>query len=100
NLADFKCSHDTRGHASTLQRILQSQGVDDSCQHAHVIALPAVHPLACAPEPTENIASTDDKANLHARFANSGDFFRGGTECVDVKASLARLCQGFAAQLE
>ena len=56
-----------RRHARTLERVLQRERVDDRREHAHVVALRAIHAFAGALEAAEDVAAADDDAELHAR---------------------------------
>ena len=65
-------AHLDRGHhagddAVLLERVLQSQGIDDGCQHAHVVSRGPVHPTGAGCEASEDIASADDDGSLDAQ---------------------------------
>jgi hypothetical protein len=61
------------GAAALLEGVLQGEGVDHRRQHAHVVALRAVHARARALEAAEDVASADDDADLHAEPVQLGD---------------------------
>src|SRR5262249_35253913 len=89
-----------RGHAQFLQRILQSQSVNDSGQHSHVIAGGAVNTALAAVQAAINIAATynDDDLDtqlLHLLNLASDVMHRFG---IDTVAALAP--ESFATQFQ
>src|SRR6185437_14876058 len=82
-----------RGDADFFQSILQSQRVDDSREHAHVIAGGALNAAFAAGQAAKDISATDDDHDLNAQFANFADLLG---HAVDSSARNADA--GFAAQ--
>jgi hypothetical protein len=65
---------DRRQHArlapGLLERVLQGEGVDDGCQHAHVVRGGALHAASAGRDPTEDVAPADDDRQLHAQLGD------------------------------
>src|SRR5690606_7632379 len=83
-----------------LQRILQCEGVDHRSEHAHVVALAAIHPLACAFETAEDVSSPNDQADFYAGLAHLCDLCGGRIEGFGVNARASTSSERLSAQLE
>ena len=76
-LLDLDGRHHARRHARALERVLQRERVDDRGQHAHVVALRAIHAFAGAAQAAEDVAAADHQAELHAGRVDLGELGRG-----------------------
>jgi hypothetical protein len=76
---------------------LARSGVDDRGEHAHVIALAAIHALAGAFESAEDVSATHDEADFYARLAYGRDLLGGRAQGVHVKSALTGLGKGLTA---
>ena len=76
HLVHLDGAHHARPDALFLQRILQSQGIDDRGQHAHVIGGNAVHGLGLLGHAAEEIAAADHDGDLDSQTMYFGDFRR------------------------
>jgi hypothetical protein len=54
-----------------FQQSLDGKGIDDRCQHAHVIRGSAFQPLARRFNPPKYISTADDKAKLDPKGQNA-----------------------------
>ena len=63
-----------------LERVLQGEGVDDRAEHAHVVALRAVHAGARSLEPAEDVAAADHDADLDPLGVHLGELGREGLQ--------------------
>ena len=57
-------AHNAAVHAVLLEAVLQRERVDDRREHAHVVALRAVHALGCTLDATIDVAATNDHGDL------------------------------------
>ena len=80
DLADLERRHHARRDAALLERVLQRERVDDGGEHAHVVALRAVHAGARALEAAEDVAAADDDADLHPVGVHLGELGREGRQ--------------------
>ena len=75
DLVDLQRRHDAGMGADALESILESQRIDDRCQHPHVVAGDPIHSGPGKARAAENIAAANHDAQLHAE---SHDFFHLG----------------------
>src|SRR5665811_450391 len=90
----FDCRHDSGPDLLLFQRILKSQAVEDSSDHAHVVAGCPIHALARGREPAPDVAATDHDAELDARLHHPTDLLRhfGCHGRIDAKRLIAHQC--------
>jgi hypothetical protein len=88
-------------YAHPLERVLQREGVDHRREHAHVVALRAVHALASAAQPAEDVAPADHEGDLHAGRVHVAELLRGCLQhgSVDARPTLLA-AQGLAAEFD
>ena len=95
---------DAGGHARhdvlMLERVLQSEGIHDRRQHAHVVGGGAVHALGTGRQAAEDVAAADDDGDFDAELADVGDIPRdaGGDHGIDAELLVAHQC--FAGKFE
>ena len=97
--------HRDRGHdpgrdAGPLEGVLEGEAVHDRRQHADVVAGRPVHPARRRRQPAEDVAATDDDADLDAQAVDLGDLARDERADRRVDAVLAIAEQRLAGQLE
>ena len=87
-------------HAQCAERRAERERVDNGSAHAHLVALHAVEAFRCTAESAEDVAATDDDANLHAHFVYFLDLLCvfAQTNGVDTEALLAH--EALATELE
>jgi hypothetical protein len=97
--------HLDRGHhaaekSSLFNSILQSDGIDDSREHAHVIGGHPVHVDRLLGHAAEEVTTSDDDADLAAKCVNVCDLlgYFVNENGVDTEASACG--QGFSGELE
>lgn len=74
NLPHFNGGLHAGGYAQFFQRILQSHGVDNCSQHAHVVGGCTVHAALAAFQASPDVAAAYDYSHFYARFAGFLDF--------------------------
>ena len=72
--ADRQRRHHPRWHIEGFKGILHGKGVHHRCQHAHIVACRALHPSGRTRHTAEDVAATDDKADLYAGANDIADF--------------------------
>src|SRR5580704_3696826 len=85
---------------SFFERVLQSKGVEDGGEHAHVIAGGAVDFKAFLAGAPEDISSANHDGDLHAEFIYFAKFFGDGVDGAAVDAEALRTLQRFAGEFE
>ena len=100
NLGHLDRGHRARRDAGPLERILQRQGVDHRCEHAHVVAGRPVESTLGRGQAPEDVPSPDDDRDLHAHLVHSLDLSRDGLDNFEVDAVVAAAAKRFTAQLE
>ena len=83
----------------TLKRFLQRKRVHNGCQHANVVCLRAIHAFGCARHTTEDVAATNDNAQLNA-VNNIYQLFSKVANNLGVNAVVAVAHQRFAGKLQ
>lgn len=80
--------------------VLESHGVHDRGEHAHVVARGAVHAGGAECDTAEDVAAAHDDADLNAELDDALDFLNhaGKNRTVDAEAVFAH--QGLAGKLE
>ena len=66
DLVHLDGGHDAAEEAALLDGVLEGDGVDDGGEHAHVIGGDAVHVDGLLGYSAEEVASSDDDADLNA----------------------------------
>ena len=101
DLADLERRHHARGDAGLLEGVLHRERVDHGREHAHVVALRAVHPGARALEPAEDVPAADHDAHLRAERVDLGELRGRGADdlAVDAEAAVPP-AERLAAQLQ
>ena len=83
---------DSSQHASLLSDAgesgTQCQCVDGSGKHTHLVAFHAVEALACTTQSTEDVATSDDDADLDTHFSHFFDLLSIFSEAHLVDAIL------------
>ena len=87
-------------HASALEGALQSHGVDDRRQHAHVVALGSFHTAFFGLHSAEDVSTSDHDGHLEPRIHDGFDFLRVLLQSVVVNAKLLLAHQRFTAEFE
>src|SRR5690349_2446275 len=86
--------------AEFFHRVLQRERVDNSREHAHVIAGGAFDTLFTAGNAAENIAASDDDYDLHPELADFSDLPRRLLDSIGSNTGAALSSKGFAAEFE
>jgi hypothetical protein len=100
DLAYFERGHDACRDVVFFQGILERQRIDDGREHAHVVALRAIHPGACTFESSEDVAASDDDADLNSPTVKFRNFRSDALQCFEVNAEVAFGAQSLAADLQ
>ena len=86
-------------HTDELQSTLKRHGVDHGGQHAHVVALGALHAAFCSLNAAKNVAATDHNGTFNALLYKGLNFARIQRKLLVVNAKLLFTHQGFTTQL-
>ena len=81
------------------ESLLHGHAVDYGRQHAHVVALNTVEPLAGTLYAAENIAASNDDADLDTFLGDFNNLFGVFVQAIGVDAKLLLSHKGFAAEL-
>ena len=92
--------HDPCVAAVLFQGVLHCQGVHDRGQHAHVVALGAVHALGRGGHAAKDVAAADDQGYLEAGRGHLGDFFCELADGFRFDAELLAARKGLAAEFQ
>ena len=100
DLAHLDGAHDAAVHAVALEAVLEGEGVDDGGEHAHVVALGAVHARGGPGEAAEDVAPAHDDGDLHAGLPDGLDLLGEALRDRGVDAEGLLPHQGLAGKLE
>jgi hypothetical protein len=100
NLVDLDGGHDAAGDVEFFDCVLEGDSVDDGGEHAHVVGGDAVHVDGLLGYAAEEVASTDDDADLAAEGVYGGDLGGYFMDEDRVDAESGAGCEGFSAELE
>ena len=83
-----------------VEGVLHGEAVHHGAEHAHGIALGAVHAACGCGNAADEVAATDHERDLHALLDDGGDFacHVGENSIIDTVALFA--CEGFATELQ
>ena len=93
-------AHHAAIHAVLLKAVLQGQRVDDRGEHAHVVALRAVHALRGALDATIDVTAAHDHGNLDAVVIGGLDCLRDALRNRRIDAEVTLAHQGLARELQ
>ncbi|MNE42361.1 hypothetical protein D3C80_1364820 [compost metagenome] len=98
-------NHGNSGHhdgrdVGALKGVAHGQGVHHSGQHAHVVAGDPVHASLAQRFTAEQVATTDNQANLNADADQLANFQCHAIQNFRIDPELFRAHQGLAAKLE
>ena len=68
---------DPCGVAHLFEGVLESQGINDGSQHAHVIGLSSVHPGALSGHATPDVSPADHHSDVNIELITDCDNFTG-----------------------
>lgn len=101
NGANFDCAHDAAVHVHAQEFFLESKGVDDGAQHAHVVRRGlldmALLGQFCA---ANDVATANHDGDLHASVHGHLEFFGDVVEMVGIDAKAVGLAEGLATDLK
>jgi len=101
HLTNLDGAHHSDGDPSLLEGVLERQGVDDRGEHAHVVALRAVHACASTLEAAKDVPTPNDDADLHSAALNLAELLGDLLERLHLNAEAALFAtQRLTAQLE
>src|SRR5690606_42035583 len=100
HLIDMDRRLQTSRHSGIFQSALQSQTVNHSSQHSHVVTLHTIHTIACSCNAPENVSPTDDDRHFHTFFDNGFDVLCIFCQTMGVNTILAFAHECFTVQFE
>ena len=83
-----------------LETICNGQGVDDRCQHAHMVGPGTLHVVAAVFDAAPEVAAADDNAHLHAQFDALLDYVTHAADDCEVQSPVGVASQRFAADFQ
>ena len=100
DLAHGDGAHDAAVHAGVLEGVLKRERVHDGREHAHGVALGAVHAAGGHLDAAEDVAAADDDGDLDARVVDRADLVGQAGRNGGIDAELLAAHEGLAGKLE
>ena len=92
--------HDPRRNAALLKAVCQSQSVDHSGEHAHVVRPNALHPVAAVLQTAPEVAAAHYNADLQAVLNAPLNNVAHLTDDLEVQAAMCVAGKRFSADLQ
>ena len=100
DLVHLDGAHDAAIHAVALEAVLEREGVDHRREHAHVVALRAVHAGCRALDAAEDVAAAHDDGHLDAVLPHGLDLVGEPLRHLGVNAEVLVTHEGLAGELQ